>query len=292
MHHATRVYPPALLFILAACSSTSGTNSSPSPPTTTQHLYVGEDDIPGSILVYALPLTATSTPTATIPLNASVALGVNATTLAATRIDNYTISLFSLPVTSSSVPYATISSTTVGTPLLLTSGKLYQGGSNLIHVYTPPFTNASVPSGSIATPLMAPGRLAVDPNGNVYATTGTTNGIAVIVNGALTTTLTAPPSTEFRGLAASSTQLFACETTGSANHVFIYTLPLTANATPAITMNPNVSQSADCALDSDGNLYIGGGGSVVEYSPPFSATSARVVTLTIPGSVQGIAVGP
>ncbi len=93
------------------------------------------------------------------------------------------------------------------------------------------------------------------------------------------------------GLAASATQLFACEETGSLSYVYIYNLPLTSTATPATIMSVNVSDPQDCALDSSGNLYIAAAGSVVEYSPPFTSTSARAVTLTVQGTAGAIAIG-
>jgi len=300
MTHRSRIRILAAALVLAACSSSS-TNVSPPPPPPapppppppppSQHLYAGLLDQPGSIYVYALPITAASTPTAIVPLNAVTALGVNSTTLAAATLD-YTVAFYNLPITSSSVPYATLASGSFGTPLFLPNGTLYHGGTDTINVYTPPFTANSVPSSRIPTPTLTPTSLAIDPSGRVYETTGTVNTIGVVTGGALTTKLTAPFGLAFRSLAASATQLFVCEETGSAPHIYVYALPLTASATPAVIMNVNVSAPKGCALDASGNLYVSTTGQIVMYTPPFTASSARAVTLTLPGTVNGIAIGP
>jgi hypothetical protein len=291
----------AALLLVAACSSSSNTVTPPPPPPApppppppppTQHLYVGQDDVPGSILVYTLPITSSSTPVATVRHDATIALAVNSTTLAATRLTDYTVGFYALPITSASTPYATLSLGLLGTPVFLPSGALYLGIGDTINVYTPPFTSASTPSSRFGTGLSG-GRFALDPSGNVYETNGGSNTIGVITNGAVTTRLTSAAGIIFRGLAANATQLMACEESGGlSTHVYIYNLPLTANATPATIMNINVSDPADCALDSSGNLYIAGAGGVIEYSPPFTTTSTRAVTLTVQGSAGAIAIGP
>lgn len=78
----------------------------------------------------------------------------------------------------------------------------------------------------------------------------------------LTTKLTAQGGTIFRGLMANATQLFACEATGSTYDVDIYSLPLTAAATPAVIMNSSTNSANDCALDASGNLYTASTGQV------------------------------
>src|ERR1041385_422314 len=91
-HHIARsfmssrffLYGTAVLAGLAACSSSSTDNN----PAVTQHLYVGDDQTTGSLRVYALPLTANSTPVASIPMNKAFNIGLNATTLAVTDLSS------------------------------------------------------------------------------------------------------------------------------------------------------------------------------------------------------------
>jgi hypothetical protein len=132
--------------------------------------------------------------------------------------------------------------------------------------------------------------MTIDPNGTVYASNATQ--IDVISGGVLTTTLTAAPGTEFDAIAASATQLFACEGTNIASHVYIYALPLTANATPTVTMNSGTIGISGCALDSSGKLYLTWGPTVVVFAPPFTNSSTPVLSLSIDGGASGIAIGP
>jgi hypothetical protein len=287
--------------ILAACSSSPATTNPPPPPPAPpppppppppsgQHLYLGQDDIPGTILVYNLPLTASSVPVTTVPYNADLSLASNATTLVANKITDYTVSFFQLPLTSASVPYATLSPGLSETPLFLPSGALYLGAPNIIQVYSPPFTSASAPTSHVTMTNLTPSSLAIDPNGTVYGTSG--NRISVVTGGALTTTLTAPAGTEFDAVAATATQLFACEGTGFASHVMIYALPLTAAETPTVTMNSGTIGISGCALDASGNLYLAWGPTVVVFSPPFTSASTPALSLSISGGAHGIAIGP
>jgi len=294
----------AASLMLSACSSSATTTNPPPPPPPpgpppppppppppgSQHLYLGQDDVPGKILVYNLPLTATSTPVATVPYNADVGLSVNATTLAANRITDYTVSFFRLPLTSASTAYATIPVGLLESPLFLPTGALYLSRPDTINVYAPPFTGTSTPTGRVITPNLTAKSLAIDPNGTVYAANA--NQIDVITGGAVTTTLTAAPGTEFGGLAASATQLFACEGTGFASHVYIYSLPLTATATPGIIMNSGTVGIDGCALDASGRLYITWGPNVVVFAPPFTSSSTSALVLPVDGGAGGIAIGP
>lgn len=288
--------------LIAACGSSSMTTTppppppppGPPPPPPTQHLYFGLDDEPGYLYSYALPITANSQPVATVRLDAVMSVGVSSTTLAAATL-NDSLFLYSLPLTSSSVPYARIASGSFGTPLFLSSGQMYQGGVDTINVYAPPFASGAVPASRIPTPTLSPTHLALAPDGKVYESLGTINTIGVISGNALATKLTAAPGIAFHGMAANATQLFVCESEGSASHIFIYTLPLTATATPSTIMNPNTFNPDDCALDSSGNLYVAAG-TVIEYNPPFTTVNPfpRAVTLALPigGTVRGIAIGP
>ena len=274
--------------ILGACSSSS--NVSPPPPPV-QHLYVGDDATTGSLRAYALPLTASSTPVASVPMDKPFMIGVNSTTLAvATLASN--LFFFTLPLTSGSTPYASFAAGLDGTPLFVSSGALYQGGSGRINVYTPPFSNSSVPSSSITTAGLSPNNLAIDAGGNIYETSGG-NTIGVVTGGALTTTLTAAVGTQFRGLAASAAQLFACGFNGQSDNVYIYALPLTATATPSVTINVGTNAPEGCALDANGYLYVGTpAGQILVFVPPFTSGSAPALTLSTPASIFGLAVGP
>lgn len=285
MPNRIRAHGLAVLAALAACSSSTDNN-----PAVTQHLYVGDDQTTGSLRVYALPLTSSSAPVASVPMNKAFNIGLNTTTLAVTDLSG-NLYFFTLPISSSSTPYAQFAAGSDGTPVFLASGSLYQGGSGKINVYTPPFTNSSAPSSFVTTAGLSPAYLAIDPNGNVYEAPGG-NVIGVITAGALTTTLTAAVGTQFRGLAASATQLFACGFNGNNNNVYVYSLPLTPAATPAVTISLGTEGPEGCALDADGKLYVGAiGGKILVFTPPFSGTSAASTTLATSAIIFGIAIG-
>lgn len=273
---------------LAACGDTV-TPVPPPPPT--QHLYVGDDAATGFLRSYALPLTANSVPVAAVAMNKPFTIGVNSTTLAVTTL-SADMSFFTLPLTSTSVPYATFAAGSDGTPLFVGLGYLDQGGSRSINVYLPPFSNASVPGSSIATPGLDPDELAIDPAGNIYESSGA-NTIAVVSAGAVVATLTAAAGTEFRGMAASATQLFACGFTGQSYNMYVYALPLTASAVPVATINFGTDPAEGCALDASGNLYVGTiGGRIFVYAPPITSSSAPKVILSTTAIIFGLAVGP
>lgn len=284
--------PVAGCVVLAACSGGAGLLP---PPPAGQHLYVGDDFVSSNgqsayLRAYQLPLTANSTPALMLPMSKPFLVGVSSNTLAVTGLTG-NIELFALPVTSNSTFFATISSETNGTPVF-SGGLLYQGGSSSINVYTPPFSNASVPSSSIPTPGVTPSYLAVDPNGTLYATTGA-NTIGVITGTSLTTILTAAPGVAFRGLVSNGTRLFACGFNGPANDIFIYTLPLTAAATPAITIDLGDAGPEACVLDAAGQLYVGSpDGRILVFTPPFSNASTPTLTLATPAVIYGMAIGP
>ena len=158
-------------------------------------------------------------------------------------------------------------------------------------MYTPPFTDASVPSRAISTPGISPSFLAADSSGTFYATTGA-NTIGV-VNASGFTILTADTNVAFRGLVASRTRVFACGFNGPLNDVFIYNLPLTPSAVPAVTIDLGDAAPEACVLDASGNLYVGSpDGRIFVFAPPFSNGSAPVVILSTPAVIYGMAVGP
>ena len=64
---------------VAACSGNSADITSPP-----ERLYVGDDGLPAFLRVYTLPLSASSTPVLTLPMDKPFLLGVSSNTLAVT----------------------------------------------------------------------------------------------------------------------------------------------------------------------------------------------------------------
>jgi hypothetical protein len=283
----------ALGLALTACggSTYSATPVTPLAPAVT-HLYVGDDQTPGFMRVYELPLTAASTPVASIPMSSPINIGSNASNVAVTTLSG-SVNIFTQPLTSASLPIATFNSTGSGIPFFTASGSLIQAGGTKVNVYTPPFSNSSVPSSTIAVPGTAAQNLAIDPAGNIYVGSDA-NTIGAIVGGVLTTIVTAPAGTQFRGMAATATQLFVVEFGGGSQGIDVFSLPLTAASTPVATIDNGQRGGEAAAVDANGNLYVGnlGDRTVEVFSPPFTNSSVPVLTLNTNAEIFGISIGP
>jgi sugar lactone lactonase YvrE len=223
------------------------------------HIAVG--DFAGHLAyVGTLPLSASSTPTATFNNGAAVNAGAIAFTSAGSMY---------------------VSST----------------GAN-VYGYTSPFSNASVPSTTTtAAGLTSAIGLAFDAAGNMYVGNAGGAGSNIYVfappyTGAPTVVTTAVAGTAYRKLALNSTQLFVANVGGTGG-IYVYTLPLTAASVPAFII-PNAQDPEGIAVDSSGNLYSGNlnNSTVTVYSPPFSAASVPATTVTVAGyAIFGIAIG-
>jgi len=279
--------------LFAGCNGAT-TNTPPVIPTTSpSHLYVTDASTTGALIQYALPLTATSTPTAliaSVPRNIGVA--ANASVVVAQAVGGPT-RVLTQPVTSGSAIAASFSASNTF-PALGPTGLLFSSvGSTAVQVYTPPFTNASTPSSTFTTPIGV-STVAVDPNGNIYFSNGSTGLGAMTGAGTVTANITVA-GRFYRGMTATATQLFACNVSG-AGTVDVFTLPLTNASVPAFSITTGLNSPEGCALDSSGNLYVGnlGNATITVYSAPFSAASAPALTFALPATVAvfGIAVGP
>jgi hypothetical protein len=95
---------------------------------------------------------------------------------------------------------------------------------------------------------------------------------------------------------ANSTQLAAVwfKTTPFTEGVDIFNLPLTSSSHPATTITKGLTSVEGLAFDSSGNLYVGNidNGAIGVYAPPFSGSSAPVLTLNTGAVIFGITIGP
>ncbi len=280
-----------------AIGTTGAIYGSPVTTSATQHLYVADDSGSGMLRVYELPLTSSSTPTASFSAPSSLGVAANSSTVAVSFL-NTTIQTFTQPVSSASMPAATFAKSANGLVGFAGSGKLDSGSGATLAIYTPPFSNSTTPSSTITTAVSSWG-VADDTagSGNIYIGTSN-NTIYVAAGGSITTTVTGPSGRFYRGIAATSSQLFACNVAGSGS-VDVYSLPLSASSSPVamiVTGIPSGGAPEGCAVDANGNLYVGvlnAPGTVLVYSPPFSSSSAPTVTLSITGdSIFGLGVGP
>jgi hypothetical protein len=306
MKFSVRLLASGLLVVLLAIWIV-GCNFFNSNPPAPQHLYIVNDNSPGQILEYVLPITNTSTATVTVTNAATVNLvsvAVDATGNLATGDNAGNLATFNKPITASSVAAATFhngTATNDGQLVFNSAGDLFAPSvSANVNLFTHPITSSSTASlsitgggttGAIGAGLDSSGNLIVGNAGaggsNLAIFAPPFTGVPVV-----TTTVV---GTAYRKLVISSTQLFVCNVGGgTTGGVEVYNLPLTASSVPAFVMT-NVNTPEGIALDSSGNLYVGNltDATIRVFAPPFSAASAPTVTLTVPGTfaVFGIVIG-
>ena len=289
--------------------------SSPPPlPPFPQRLYVGNNQVPGSILEYNLPLTSGSTPNFAIPTtNGVLSVGVDSNgNLAAGGFGG--INFFQAPLTAASSPSATfVSSSTFNSAIsttFVTSGpQLNQlwsaNGFNEIDRFVPPFSNAT----TSAQQTLFPGGsgvfgIAFDSSLNMYVTNASSSSniyvFAPPYNNPPTVVTAAIPNTLYRKDAVSGAQLFVAASGTGLGRIDVYNLPLTNASAPAFSIAGSAANGINIpeavAFDSVGNLYVGNlaARTITVYPPPFSAASLPLVTLNLPAgfAVFGIATSP
>lgn len=302
----------ACCLVLASCSSSGdvgvdsgadsgsgvdagGTDASGSDSgTSAEHLYIPDRNLGGLVRVFALPLTTSSVPLASIPAPYSDFVAVNATTLAVCDESN-SIHAFTLPVSSSSTPFAVFPVSTLVHDLAFgPNGTLYETTPSMtVNMFAPPFSSSTTVSGTLTVPtLKSGGALAFDTTGALYVC-DIMRTIFVINGSSVTTTAMAPTSSQDRAVVASATQLFVADLFGG---VYVFDLPLTTASVPVATITSGINEFLATALDKAGNLYVGSVDppSIAVYSPPFSDASAPVVTLPLAADAafSSIAIGP
>ena len=294
----------SLLFIAGCTGTGSGTLApTPTPTPAPQHLYVTNDQSPGGVRQYTLPITSSSTANFTIAGNSDTTAALDTSGDMLLGDNAGLLNFFTAPLSATSVPAATFTNgaaTNNGQVVFTSAGDLFAAtAAASVNMFTHPFSNASVPSATITAPgFTSVTGTALDSAGNLYvsnASAGSTISVfAPPYTGApVTTPLVAGEA--YRKIALTSTQLFATAVSPGTGQVDVFTLPITAASTPAFSITNGTNVPEAIAVDANGNLYVGnlGNGSVTVYAPPFSAASAPAVTLTIGGTfaIFGVAVG-
>lgn len=296
-----------LLVCLASCSNNSTTMNP--PPPISQHLYVGDDQTPGKVAVFALPLTNSSTPDvvlSTAPILPS-SLAVDANGNLATGDFSANLAVFNAPITGSTPAAAAFKNGTgpnVGEVVFNSAGDLFATTiGNSINLFTHPLTSTSTPSKVITdVSLTTVVGAVLDSNNNLIVGNQPNLGGSNLV--VFAPPYTAAPivtaeifGTSYRHMAITSTQLFAMSSVVSMSRVDVYNLPITAASVPAFSITSGVVGGANSpqavAVDSNGNLYVGNisKGTILVYNPPFSAASSPSLTISASAAVQGIAIG-
>lgn len=282
---------------LIGCSGNGSTPIINTPVVPSQHLYVENffNGQTGQIYQYPLPLTsaAAAMPNFGFLGPGEIALALDLSGNLAANDTNGKVTFYPAPLSSASVSTAAFGSGPSGGQLVFTpAGDLFKASrTDKVFAYTHPFTNASVPSTSIsAAGLTIAGGVGLDAAANLYVSNASSANIYVFAppyTGApISTAVQAGKSYGY--LAVSTTQLFVLDRSGATGSVDVFNLPLTTASVPAFTITSGIGLLPQgIALDNAGNLYIGAfQGVITEYSAPYSAASAPVVTVPAPSNFE------
>ena len=282
----------------AALFATACTSSGDAPTGPTEYLFTSDTGASGQVHQYALPLTVGELPTLSFAAPHATAIALDKTGDVVISRDDGDLVYFELPTLPTSVATATITTgaSATGQSVFGTDSNCYVASSVAIaDVFTPPFTSTSVPSKSITgTGVTAATGAAFDTQNNFYLTnqtTSTTSGLVVFAPPYSTVKASTIAVTgQYQQLAASDTEVFVSNS-GTPGTVDAYLMPLTVDSAPEYSIVTGINKPNGLAIDTSGNLYVAntGNSTVTMYSPPFSAASAPTETLTVGGSLSGLA---
>src|SRR5260221_2820729 len=269
--------------------------STPAANAVVQQLYVGNDNSPGSVLQYNLPVSASSTPNGGVASDNVVSVAIDPSGNMAVGNFSGGLTFFTAPLTAASVPSASFPNgggSNAGQIAFTPAGDFFvsTAGAQGVNKFTAPFSNASTPSQSItAVGLTAPIGVALDAAQNLYISNSAGGGSNIYVyappyNGVPTIT-PAVPGTFYRKMAVNGTQLFVDDLSGATGKVEAYNIPITTASVLPCSITGGVNTPEGAALDAGGNLYIGNlaNATVTVYTGPFSAGSTPTTTLTVNG---------
>lgn len=296
----------ALSGLIAGCNGT-GTSSTTPPVVVIQHLYVGNDNTPGTVQAYTLPITAASTAAFAFASNNVVAIGLDANSNALVGDNAGHLQFFTAPLSAASTPSVTFTNTGAsnnGQIVFNLGGQAFVANvSTAVNQFTPPFTISSAPSAVVSGGLVSAIGDTLDNLGDLYVSNagtggGTSSNLEVFTppyTGAPAVTTPNQAATAYRKMGGSGTTLFVCSVAGGTGRVDAYSLPLSNTSVPAFAITTGINAPEAIAVDQNGNMYVGnlGNSTITVYAPPFSAASAPTVTLTLPGTfaIFGIAIG-
>jgi sugar lactone lactonase YvrE len=212
------------------------------------------------------------------------------------------IYLYNAPVGTGATPRDSINYLGFGALLAFgPGGKLFVPTSSTnILIYTPPFTNGSIPD-TIKTGLANSFSIAFDASNRLYV--GDISDQVVHVYDS--PYMGAPAFNVSNGLISAVVTGVAVDGGGrllvadeQADRIHVFEPPLSAASTESFAISIGIKDPVGITLGSDGRLYVmnqgGGKPSVTIYDPPFSDISVPTITMSGGGrlvSPYGIAVG-
>jgi hypothetical protein len=295
-------------FVLAGCQSTGTAFNPPGGVTTFKHMYLSNDAVSGEIFVYGLPVTAASTPVAT------VSAGTNPGELFVDSSGRLFVPQFSstvpevlvynLPLTASSTPAFTLSTSQDAPESVAqdSSGNIYVADTDsggYIDIYHGPVNGAASPSATISnnavgnSGLKDPYDIAIAPNGDLYASDfDDINQFTPPFTAASVPSASAAPNQDNYGLRVDSNNRVFVANASADGILNVYTQPFTNASTPAFNISVSGTYLYGMAFDGSGNLWtVDDNGVVWEIKAPITSSSTATQILT--GTTgYGIVFGP
>lgn len=294
-------------FVLAGCQSTGRAFNPPGGVTTFKHMYVSNDDNPGVIYVYTLPVTAASTPVASVTVGefpGMLFVDARGRLFVPEFYSATTVQVFSLPLTAASTPLFDLT-TSQDDPNAVTedaSGNVYvadEDSGGYIDIYNGPVTGAASPSSTISnnavgtSGLKYPYDIAIAPNGDLYASdTSDINQFTPPFTAASVPSASVTPNQDNYGLRVDSSNRVFVANASADGIVNVFTQPITNSSTPAFNLSVSGTYVKGLAFDGSGNLWaVDGNNALWEVKAPItsSSTATKILTLT---EGYGIAFGP
>jgi IPTL-CTERM motif len=279
---------------------------SASPAMAAQSLYVGNDNTPGSVQAFTLPLTASSTASFGVASNNVTAVGIDASGNMAVGDNAGHLQFFTAPLSGASTPAAAfnngVASNDGGIAFMNTGDFWASTVGNRVNRFNKPFTNASVPAQFVTDPAMVSAiGVTLDAAQNLYVANAGTGTAITCSSGAGTCSnllVFAPPyagppivstnalNAAYRKVALGPTQLFVASVAVATGRVDVYTLPITAASAPAFALTVGMNTPEAVSVDAAGNLYVGNlsDATVKVFNAPITAASVPAVSNQIPGT--------
>lgn len=267
--------------------------STPTPAPGAAHLYVADEQTPGKVFAYALPIASdTASPTATLSVGNGpfgLDLDANGRLYVANDVDN-SLFVYTQPIATGQLPAAVLSPAAGLQDLAVAraNGQIFVGSAGQVAVFTLPLTMSSTPAFAMTSNITHPHGVGFDDVGDLWIAENTGRWEWF-----------QPPFSS----ATSSTEKFlgfdAKKIIGHGGQLFVshnFEVDVYDESAQTLVFALHLPAGVDLAegeaFDAAGNFYVAGGTHVYVYGAPLTATSAPIHTLTTPdGRSTNIAIG-
>ncbi|MGH7736826.1 MAG: hypothetical protein ACREMP_02985 [Candidatus Tyrphobacter sp.] len=273
------ILTPLLVAVLAATlSSCESIGTAFNPPrgasTSLKHMYLTQETSSGTLLVYSVPVTSSSTATATLSEDYPEELFVDGKGRIFVPLtggaDEGTVAVYNSPVTASSSPAFVLTDCATG-GLCGSAGSIY------------------------------PEKVAEDSSGNVYVSFPYTSSCCLnVFDGPVTASMSAPSVVLTNNGVTTGLSYPMGIGIDASNNLFVssdasilqYSTPLTSSSNPSANVRPSgfpAGYNFGVAVDSQNRIFVADGsgcGSVAVFAEPLSGTSAFSIGV-YPGSGCG-----